>query len=152
MAKKKATTATASSEPKCSNADHANRKAVMYCSLCKAYFCDECERSVHSNKVLAHHTKYITKDLAQASSGAFNEPERCPLHMHHILDGFCPTHYVLCCLKCNLGKDGPHKGCKAVPFDEEDNLKTVHDNLCADLTALKEKADAMAGPTERFPC
>ena len=27
---------------------HADRKAVIYCSFCKAYFCEECEKSIHN--------------------------------------------------------------------------------------------------------
>ena len=131
-------------EFKCANADHAGRKAVMYCSRCKAYFCEECEKSVHNN-MFSHHTKYVTRDFLHASPVP-QKPEECPAHSSE-LNLFCPTHYVLCCSKCNLGKDGAHKGCPVVPFDEEDSLKAVHNNLEADTAALREKAEIMVGPT-----
>ena len=142
MAKKKT---AATTKFKCSNTDHADRKAVMYCSVCKVYFCEECEKALHTNKVFASHTKYVTRDFSHASLVP-KEPEKCPAHSSE-LSLFCPTHYALCCLKCSLGKDGAHKGCPVVPFDEEDNIKAVHRNLEADTAALREKAEAMAGPT-----
>ena len=109
----------------------------MYCSKCEEYFCEECEKTLH-NKVLASHAKYVTRDFSHASPVP-QEPEKCPAHINHFLDTFCPAHYVLCCLRCSLGKDGAHKGCPVVPFDEEDSLKAVHSNLDADVAALKRK-------------
>lgn len=115
----------------------------MYCSVCKGNFCEECEKA-HSN-LLKYHTKYVTRDFLQVSSIP-KEPERCPLHPTRPLDLFCPTHYVLCCSKCNLGKGGTHKGCPAVPFDEEDNIKSVYCNLETDISTLTNKIETMLGP------
>ena len=126
---------------KCSNANHADRKAAAYCSLCKAYFCGECERS-HSN-MLPHHGKCVTRDLTRTSSSA---PEKCPLHGYE-LGLFCPVHYSLCCSKCNLDSDGPHSGCPVEPFDKDGNFRLVHKNLSADLSTLTTMTDKMTSVT-----
>ena len=112
---------------------------------CEEYFFDECEKHTHTIKCLQATQRHVTRDFSHASPVP-QKPEECPAHSSE-LNLFCPTHYVLCCSKCEHGKDGAHKGCPVVPFDEEDNLKAVHSNLEADIAALREKAEAMAGPT-----
>ena len=131
------------SDFKCSNADHTDRKAVVHCSVCKACFCGECEK-VHPS-IVPHHTKYVTRDFSHVSSVP-QKPEKCPTNSPE-LNALYKTCYPLCFLKCSLGKDCAHKGSPAVPCGEEDNLKTFHSNRDVDVAALREKVEAMAGPT-----
>lgn len=119
----------------CSNANHCDRKGVIYCSKCEAFFCEEC-KSIHE-LMLGHHKKYIIDNFE--NSAVINGFGMCPTHESYFLDSFCPEHYELCCTKCVVSKDGHHNGCKVVPFDDEENLKSVKRNLAADIDLIEKE-------------
>ena len=67
---------------------------------------------------------------------------KCPIHGCE-LSLFCKAHYAMCCPGCHTNQESPHNECPVVPFDEEGNLKIIHDNLATDLTLLTAKAEKL---------
>ena len=96
----------------CSNPDHSFCEATIYCSMCKKFYCADCENKVHS-KLFSDHTGFVTHDIA--SAGMFTG--KCKFHSEYPLDYFCKTHSCLCCTQCQLS-GGYHSRCHVRPFSE----------------------------------
>lgn len=116
----------------CSKAKHSNVEAVVFCSKCDKFYCEDCEE-VH-NDLLGDHIPFLQK----VSSGNFFT-EKCQEHPKYPLDVFCQTHWAkgenaVCCIRC---KENSHSGCTTKNIDEV-NLSRLKRDLTDDINKLKE--------------
>ena len=54
-------------KPKCSSIDHAKIDAVIFCQICKVYFCDKCE-NLHSKTFKEHLTTNLLNEKNDIST------------------------------------------------------------------------------------
>ena len=96
-------------KPKCSSIDHAKIDAVIFCQICKVYFCNKCE-SFHSKIFQGHLTTNLLNEKKDVFIGLCQEKN----HMNP-LEYYCKTHNILCCALCITKikdeKKGQHKDC-----------------------------------------
>ena len=108
---------------KCSNKDHKEVDAILYCYECKIYICNKCEKS-HSNLFKDTHQNKIIKDINEDEifSGICNETN----HSDE-LEYFCRVHNKLCCAKCitkiKAKNKGQHKDCDVCLIEDIENEK-----------------------------
>lgn len=121
----------------CSNPDHSDREAAIYCSECGKYYCVECEAKLH-NKVFADHAEFVTHDI---SGDASPFTGKCEAHSGSPLDFFCKDHFCLCCAKCML-EGGAHSNFRVNPLSEVDQRSIVArlPRIAAKLETLVRKA------------
>ena len=126
-------------ESKCSSINHRNIDAVIFCHICKKYFCNQCQ-SFHSDIFQNHITQKISNMNKKIFTGV------CPDKNHiNILEYYCKSHNQLCCVAC-IGKikdekNGKHNDCeifklkdikpqKEKKFKEDYNkLKDIYNSL-----------------------
>lgn len=72
--------------------------ARFYCLACKGWFCANCDKSVHSNRLLQRHERIPASDYVA--------PVLCTNHAGEICTHFCASCQQLCCVICLV--DGPH--------------------------------------------
>ena len=99
--------------PVCSKAKHSDVDAVVFCSKCEKFYCEDCEEA--HNDLLGDHVMYLQK----VSSGEFFT-EKCQEHSKYPLDIFCQTHWekggnAVCCVRC---KESNHSTCTTKNIDE----------------------------------
>ena len=107
---------------KCSMANHKGIDAIAFCSECKIYTCNKCEK-LHSELFLNHPQIKIDKSNRQDFFTGI-----CPEKNHrNELNFFCKTHNKLCCIFC-LSKIkneeiGQHSDCDVCFIEEIENEK-----------------------------
>ena len=141
---------------KCSNEEHKEIEAKLFCEECKLYLCDKCE-IYHSELFKNHHQYIIDKDkvISEIYTGL------CKEENHFEQEYFCKSHNELCCAKCILTKIkskniGQHKDCDVCLIEDienekknqlKDNIKLLEDlsnNLQQSINEIKiiiEKID-----------
>ena len=94
---------------KCSMIEHKEIDAICFCSECKIYMCNKCEK-LHLDLFNNLHQNHIIKDknINEAFSGICTEEN----HINELLY-FCRNHNKLCCAECitkiKAKKNGQHK-------------------------------------------
>ena len=108
---------------KCSNMDHIEINAILYCSECKIYMCNKCEKS-HSDLYKNTHQNKIIKDINTDDmfSGICIEKN----HINELIY-FYRNHNKLCCAECitkiKAKNNGQHKDCDVCLIEEIENEK-----------------------------
>ena len=95
---------------KCSSIDHRNIDAIIFCHICKKYFCNQCQ-SFHSNIFQNHITQKISDMNKEIFTGLCQDKNHI-----NILKYYCKNHNQLCCVAC-IGKikdeiNGKHNDCE----------------------------------------
>ena len=121
---------------KCSNLEHQESNAILYCYECKIFMCNRCEKS-HSDLFKNAHQNKIIKDL---------NPDEiflgiCPEENHSLeLIYFCRNHNKLCCDRCitklKYKNNGQHKDCDVCSI--EDIEKEKKSKLKENIKCLEE--------------
>ena len=108
---------------KCSNVEHQETNAVSYCSECRIYMCNKCEKS-HSDLFKNNHQNKIIKDLKDDEFFSGICPEEN--HLNELIY-YCRNHNKLCCTECITKikdkNNGKHKDCDVCPIKEIENAK-----------------------------
>ena len=111
--------------------EHRESDAICFCSECKIYMCNKCEKlhfdlfnNLHQNHII------IDKNINEAFSGI------CTEENHTVeLIYFCRTHNKLCCAECitkiKAKKNGQHKDCDVCLFEdiEDEKLDKLNENI-----------------------
>lgn len=122
---------------KCSNIKHSTIDANCYCPKCDKYYCEECDKNVHSNIFGDHIVKYLNEEKEIEFIDLCNEPN----HLSKF-EYFCKTHNKLCCAKCiTKVKDeynGQHKDCDTPSL--KDIKKEKEKKFKEDYSKLKENS------------
>ena len=116
---------------KCSNKDHSETNAIIYCYDCKIYMCNKCEKN-HSDLFKGSHDNKLIKDInnEEIFSGICKELD----HAKELIY-FCKTHNVLCCVACiakvKTKTNGQHKDCDVCLIEdiENDKKSKLNDNI-----------------------
>ena len=94
---------------KCSNIEHAEINANIYCAKCEIYLCNKCE-IIHS-KLFNNHKFFIIKQDSKEIFTEFCQEEKHKMELEY----FCKTHNQLCCAACiaklQKKENGKHKDC-----------------------------------------
>jgi len=108
---------------KCSNIEHQDINAVLYCSECKIFMCNKCEKS-HSDLFKTTHQNKIIKDINtdEIFTGICSEEN----HKNELIY-FCINHNKLCCVECiakiAAKNNGKHKDCNVCLIEDIENEK-----------------------------
>ena len=108
---------------KCSNKDHTEIDAILYCAECKIYMCNKCEK-LHSDLYKNSHQNTIIKDINEEDffSGICNEDN----HKYELMY-FCRNHNILCCVGCiakiKAKNNGKHTDCDICLIEDIENEK-----------------------------
>jgi len=117
------------------SSDHEKKiPSKYYCSNCKIYMCEVCEK-YHSKKFCNHNIYNSDENISEIFDGFCKENN----HLE-ILEFFCKTHNKLCCSSCitkikKKGK-GQHTDCDICLI--EDIKDTKKDLLNKNYTVLEE--------------
>ena len=110
---------------KCSNMEHKESDAILYCCECRVYMCNKCEKS-HSDLFKNNHQDKIIKDINidEIFSGYCNVKD----HSNELIY-FCKNHNILCCIGCiakvKAKNYGLHKDCEICLIEDiEDEKKS----------------------------
>ena len=95
---------------KCSSEIHEEANANIFCSECKIYMCNKCDK-IHSSLFKNHHTYNLNANIDEIFTGI------CKEEKHNLeIEFFCKTHNLLCCSICiTKFKDkyhGQHSDCE----------------------------------------
>ena len=116
---------------KCSMIEHKEIDAVCFCSECKIYMCNKCEK-LHSDLFNNLHQNHIINDknINEIFSGI------CTEENHTVeLIYFCTTHNKLCCTECitkiKAKKNGQHKDCDICLIEDiqYEKLDKLNENI-----------------------
>ena len=109
---------------KCSSTEHKEIDAIFYCSICKLYLCNKCEK-IHKNwfQNFENHVVYkLDTDLSEIFIGLCKEEN----HFSE-LEFFCKNHNTLCCSKCitkiKNEQYGKHRDCDVYLIKDIENEK-----------------------------
>jgi hypothetical protein len=123
-------------QKKCSSKEHTKITAISYCSTCKIYMCNKCQK-IHSELCSNHHPNNLQNDND-------NFTGICEIDGHNnTLNYFCKTHNELCCVAC-LCKikgegNGQHKDCDVCFINEiKDEKKKILEENIQQLENLSE--------------
>ena len=130
---------------KCSNIKHKEIDAILFCSLCKIYMCNKCEK-FHSELYENTHQNKIIKDIKELDenfSGICNEDN----HINELIY-FCRDHNKLCCAECitkiKAKNNGKHKDCNLCLIEdiEKEKKSKLKENIkcLEDLSKTFEKS------------
>ena len=117
---------------KCSSTEHKEIDAIFYCSICKLYLCNKCEK-IHKNwfQNFENHVVYkLDTDLSEIFIGLCKEEN----HFSE-LEFFCKNHNTLCCSKCitkiKNEQYGKHRDCDVYLIKDIENEKknTLKENI-----------------------
>ena len=107
---------------RCSNIEHNEINASIYCSKCEIYMCNKCE-SIHS-KLFSNHQSFIIKNNSEDCFTGLCKEEN---HHNLELEFYCKTHNQLCCIAflCKVKKNsiGKHSECEICDIEEIKNDK-----------------------------
>ena len=94
---------------KCSNKEHEQIEAIVYCRKCEIYMCNKCE-NIHSKLCQNHQVFNLEKEIGEIFTGFCKEENH-----NDELEYFCKTHNQLCCAACiakiKKKENGKHKDC-----------------------------------------
>ena len=81
-------------------------KAELFCIECKDYYCVSCVKVHEDVPYLFGHTIHNLQDLQHKSSAAQQAvlTERCEKHPYKLVDMYCLTHDIVCCVLCQDDK------------------------------------------------
>ena len=129
-------------ESKCSSIGHRNIDAIIFCHMCKKYFCNQCQ-SFHSN-IFQHH---ISQKISDMNKEIFTGLCQDKNHIN-ILKYYCKNHNQLCCVAC-IGKikdeiNGKHNDCeifklKDIKPQKEKKFKEDYNKLQDIYNSLEPK-------------
>ena len=116
---------------KCSNIEHQEINAILYCSECKIFMCNRCEKS-HSDLFKNSHQNKIIKDIntEEIFTGICSEEN----HTNELIY-FCKDHNTLCCAECitkiKAKNNGQHKDCNVCIIEdiEQDKKSKLKENI-----------------------
>jgi hypothetical protein len=87
----------------------ATKTAEVYCRHEDANLCKDCDKDVHSNKLLAKHKRVplrCSNDAETLAAGGNNNLEifksKCPFHNNMDVEFFCPECDVPVCIYCKM--------------------------------------------------
>ena len=147
---------------KCSNKEHKEIDAIIYCCECRIYLCNKCEKH-HSDLFLDSHQQKIIKDINvdEMFSGICDEEK----HSDELIY-YCKNHNKLCCAECITkikGKNnGQHKDCDVCLIEEiekekkdklKENIKRLEDlfiNFEQSIKDLKKLFDKINEDKEKL--
>ena len=94
---------------KCSNIEHSEINANVYCTKCEIFLCNKCE-NIHS-KMCNNHKSFIMKQDSKEIFTGYCKEEKHQMELEY----FCKTHNQLCCAACiaklQKKENGKHKDC-----------------------------------------
>ena len=115
---------------KCSNLEHSEINANIYCSKCEIYMCNKCE-NIHS-KLFSNHQSFIIKNNSEDCFTGLCKEEN---HHNLELEFYCKTHNQLCCIAClcKIKKNsiGKHSECEICDIEEikDDKINKLKENI-----------------------
>ena len=127
---------------KCSNLEHQEINAILYCLECRIYMCNKCEKS-HSDLFKTTHQDKIIKDtnIDEIFTGICSEEN----HINELIY-FCRDHNKLCCVECiakiKAKNNGQHKDCNVClieDIEEEKKSKLKKNIKCLEELSLTFK-------------
>ena len=114
---------------KCTSESHGEINATSFCSECKIYMCNKCDK-IHSSLIKNHHTYNLNANVNDLFDGI------CKEERHNIqIEFFCKTHNLLCCSACITKiKDkyhGHHTDCEVylIKNIKEEKRNKLKDNI-----------------------
>ena len=114
---------------KCTSESHEEINAISFCSECKIYMCNKCDK-IHSNLIKNHHTYNLNENVNEIFTGI------CKEEKHNIeIEFFCKTHNLLCCSSCitKIKDDyhGKHTDCEVclITNIKEEKRNKLKDNI-----------------------
>ena len=114
---------------KCTSESHGEINATSFCSECKIYMCNKCDK-IHSSLIKNHHTYNLNANVNDLFDGI------CKEERHNIqIEFFCKTHNLLCCSACITKiKDkyhGQHTDCEVylIKNIKEEKRNKLKDNI-----------------------
>ena len=116
-------------ETKCSNKEHQEIEALVYCQICKIYMCNKCE-NIHQKLCINHFPYSVKENINEIFTGICKEKN----HLND-LEYFCKSHNTLCCAACISkikGKgNGQHSDCEICFIENISNEKKnkLKDNI-----------------------
>ena len=124
---------------KCSNKEHLENDAIMYCPDCKIYMCNKCTK-IHSSFISNHHQYNLDDGIKEIFTGYCKEES----HKNIQLKYYCKSHNQLICAACITkiegDGDGQHKNCEVCSIQkikEEKKNKLIENIKC--LEELENK-------------
>ena len=116
---------------KCSNEEHQEINAIVFCIECKIYMCNKCHKN-HSDLYKNKHENKIIKDIniEDMFTGICEEGN----HTQELIY-FCKDHNKLCCAECitkiKTKNHGQHKDCNVCLIEdiEEDKKSKLKENI-----------------------
>ena len=142
------------SEKKCGE---CKEDATTGCVECKALFCEECSKKVHSinalkNHSLVHPDQLISSlpspstadDASDAASTTTAIKERyCNIHKNQKISLYCVQDKELVCSHC-LARDGGHTKHETITLEKAaDDLSIEIDGLISDIEKMKPTLDGI---------
>jgi len=138
---------------KCSSESHEETNATSFCSECKIYMCNKCDK-IHSTLFKNHHTYNLSTNVNEIFTGI------CKEEKHNIeIEFFCKTHNLLCCSSCITKiKDeyhGKHTDCEVclIKNIKEEKKNKLKENIkyLEDLSAsLKDSIQKLKNIFEKI--
>ena len=138
---------------KCSFKEHLNSNANIYCSYCKIFMCNKCEKH-HSELFTNHELFTLNKDIKEIFTGFCKEEN----HFDK-LEYFCKTHNQLCCAACIVkiktkGK-GQHTDCNVctiedIKLDKKNSLQKNINYLKNLFSSLEESIKELKKSLEKL--
>ena len=130
---------------KCSLKEHNEIDAIIFCSDCRIYICNKCEK-FHSNWYKNHHQYSLDKNIDEIFTGFCKEKN------HTVeLKYFCKTHNKLCCAECITKikdkENGQHSDCDICTIQDieiekknklKENLKLLKEFSCTVDKSINE--------------
>ena len=114
---------------KCTSESHEEINATSFCSECKIYMCNKCDK-IHSSLIKNHHTYNLSTNVNEIFTGI------CKEENHNIeIEFFWKTHNILCCSSCITKiKDeyhGKHTDCEVclIKNIKEEKRNKLKDNI-----------------------
>ena len=132
------TTTSKDSQWFCSNTTHKDRKAAVYCKVCRNFYCEECESMGHK-PCFVDHAAISVSVLNPACVSNFTG--KCKVHPDYNMDYVCTSNYCLCCAECI--KDAEHHGrCHTVSIStlNMDEIRQYTEKIAAEFSKLAERA------------
>ena len=116
---------------KCSLIDHKDNDSISFCSKCKIYMCNKCEK--HHFELFKYHNSIKlenNKNMFDNFTGICNEVK----HINELIY-FCKSHNKLCCAQCIIkfqtNENGKHTNCDLCLIEDIENEKRnkLEDNI-----------------------
>ena len=135
----KVTTTTDTDEIVCSLED-CHGEAVMYCTVCKSYLCDACNKEHAAGRFTKNHESIPALKAKGNVTSSTKSQHTCGRHPNQILDMYCKTCDEIICSECCKTEHDDHNFTTLRPFvkpceERLDKLLKRIDKLlkCVDL-------------------